>query len=339
MTRTDPAHRLTAAAAWRARLTESTDEIRDEFAAWLLEDPRNAAAWRKVQAPWELLGEHASAPAILRLRRAALAHAYQATTLNFYSRRAIRSAAVGMAALLVIALAGWKLWSDSRFEVYRTNAGERRVITLSDGSQVALDSQSEVKVRYGTHSRTLTLVAGQARFEVAHDVLRPFSVVAGGREVIATGTVFNVDLMGSELFVTLIEGHVTVLAQEPLASIQSQLPDRIALDAGEQLVVSPSGKPKVTRVNVERTTAWQNGQLVFEDEPLGTVLARISRYGTQNIVAADAACAELRISGVFREGDIEGFLSTITSYLPVTAQQMSDGSIRVVSQESRASTF
>jgi transmembrane sensor len=339
MTRSDSAHRLTVAAAWRTRLTECNDEIRDEFAAWLLEDLRNEIAWREVQEPWELLGEHASAPVILRLRRAALAHAYQTTTRNFYSRRTLRSAVAGIAALLIIGLAGWKIWSDSRFEVYRTNAGERRVITLSDGSQVALDSQSEVKVRYGTHSRSLTLVAGQARFEVAHDVLRPFSVVAGGQEVIATGTVFNVDLMGSELLVTLIEGHVTVLSQESLASIQNQLSDRIALDAGEQLVVSPSAKPKVTRVNVERTTAWQNGQLVFENEPLGTVLARVSRYGAQNIVAADAACAELRISGVFREGDVKGFLSTITSYLPVTAQQMSDGSIRVVSQGARASTF
>jgi transmembrane sensor len=244
-----------------------------------------------------------------------------------------------MAALLVIGLGGWKLWSDLRFEVYRTNAGERRVITLSDGSQVALDSQSEVKVRYGAHSRRLTLVAGQARFEVAHDGSRPFSVTAGGQEVIATGTVFNVDLLGPELLVTLIEGHVTVLAQGPPASIHSQLSDRIALDAGEQLVVSPSGKPKVMRVNVERTTAWQNGQLVFENEPLGTVLARVSRYGAQNIVAADAACAALRISGVFREGDVQGFLSTLTSYLPVTARRMSDGSIQVESGESRASTF
>jgi transmembrane sensor len=339
MTRNGSGQRLTVAAAWRARLTESNDEVRDEFAAWLREDPRNEAAWREVQVPWELLGEHASAPVVLRLRRAALAHAYQASRRDYLSRRALRSAAIGIAALLVIGLAGWKLWSDSRFEVYRTNAGERRVITLGDGSQIALDSQSEVKVRYGAHSRRLTLVAGQASFEVAHDVSRPFSVVAGGQEVIATGTVFNVDLLGSELLVTLIEGHVTVLARAPPASTQNQLSDRIALDAGDQLVMSPSGKPKVTRVNVERTTAWQNGQLVFEDEPLGTVLARISRYGTQNIVAADAACAELRISGVFREGDVKGFLSTITSYLPVTARQMRDGSIRVASQEAPASTF
>jgi transmembrane sensor len=187
-------------------------------------------------------------------------------------------------------------------------------------------------VRYAAHSRSLTLVAGQARFEVAHDVLRPFSVTARGQEVVATGTVFNVDLMGSELLVTLIEGHVTVLAQESPAIALDQLPDRIALDAGEQLVLSPAGKPRIARVNIERTTAWQNGQLVFEDEPLDTVLARISRYGNRQVIAGDAACAGLRISGVFREGDVAGFLSTITSYLPVVARRMNDGTIRVVYQ-------
>ncbi len=343
MTRNDHSQRLTIAAAWRARLTESDDRLFVEFEAWRREDPRNAAAWSNVQTPWELLGEHASAPAVLRLRRAALAHAYQATRLNVYSPRALRAVLAGMAAVLVMGLAGWIFWSNNRFEVYQTNAGERRIITLSDGSQVTLDSQSEVKVRYGAHSRRLALIAGQARFEVAHDVLRPFSVQAGGQEVVATGTVFNVDLMGSELLVTLIEGHVTVLTQDPPASLltnqaanestRQRSAQRIALDAGEQLVLSSAGQPKVTRVNVDRTTAWQNGQLVFDNEPLDTVLARISRYGAQKLVAGDAACAELRISGVFREGDVEGFLSTITSYLPVVARQMNDGTVRVLSRE------
>jgi transmembrane sensor len=236
-------------------------------------------------------------------------------------------------------LAGWILWRDTRYQIYQTRAGERRIITLSDGSQVALDSQSEVKVHYGAHSRQLILVTGQARFDVAHDVTRPFSVGARDQQVIATGTAFNVDLMGTDLLVTLIEGHVTVLPQaSPAPALTNVLPfgsqpallDRIALNAGEQLVLSPAAIPRITRVNIDRTTAWEAGQLVFEDEPLKSVVARVSRYGPKKIVVAgDDSAAELRISGVFRAGDVDGFLSTVTSYLPLVAQQLEDGTVRV----------
>jgi transmembrane sensor len=339
MTLSDEPDRLIVAAAWRSRLTNAPDHIFVELQAWLLQDPRNEAAWRQVQGPYDLLGEHASAPAVLRHRRAALEYAYRAARTQSRPARPYLAALVGAAALLVVGLAGWILWRDTWYQVYQTRAGERRVITLSDGSQVALDSQSEVKVHYGADSRQLTLVTGQARFDVAHDVTRPFSVVARGQQVIATGTAFNVDLMGADLLVTLIEGHVTVLPQaSPAPALTKVLPfgsqapllDRIALDAGEQLVLSPAAKPKITRVNIERTTAWEAGQLVFEDEPLKSVVARVSRYGPRKIVvAAEDSASELRISGVFREGDVDGFLSTVTSYLPLAAQQLEDGTVRV----------
>jgi transmembrane sensor len=106
---------------------------------------------------------------------------------------------------------------------------------------------------------------------------------------------------------------------------------RIVLDVGEQLVISRSAAPSVTRVNVDRATAWQNGQLVFDNERLSTVVARVSRYGPRPIVIGDEQTASLRISGVFHEGDVDGFVSTIVRYLPVRAQEARDGSIRISS--------
>src|SRR2546421_11996174 len=76
-------------------------------------------------------------------------------------------------------------------------------------------------------------------------------------------------------------------------------PARIVLDAGEQLVISPTAPPNILRVNVERATAWQNGELVFENEPLSNVVARVNRYGAHPIVIDDDPTASMRISGVF----------------------------------------
>ena len=99
----------------------------------------------------------------------------------------------------------------NRPDDYQTAAGERRVVTLADGSRLSLDASSEVTVQYRKHARDLHLLKGQARFDVAHDKSRPFSVVAGNQRVIATGTAFNIDMAGPKVFVTLIEGHVVVV--------------------------------------------------------------------------------------------------------------------------------
>jgi transmembrane sensor len=348
--------RLIEAAAWRTRLAEAHGEHIQELDTWLAQGPQNREAWRAVQTPWEFLGEHAASPGIIRLRRAALAHAHDAGRDQWTRLRRFRlPAALGTAAaVLMLAIASLLIWQTQRFDVYSTRAGERRVVTLTDGSQIALDSQSEVRVRYDAHARELTLARGQARFDVAHDLERPFSVTADGHKVVATGTAFNVDLLGSDLLVTLIEGHIVVLPQnvearlgaDPSAAApeRSRQPaggtsrsgstSRIVLDAGEQLVISPRAPPNVTHVNVDRATAWENGELVFDNEPLSTVVTRVNRYGAHQIVISDEQTSSLRISGVFHAGDVDGFVSTIVSYLPVGAQEGGDGSVRLSSRKS-----
>ena len=320
MTGADDTRALVDAAAWRVHLTATEAESSAAFEAWLAADPQNAIAWHQVQRPWDLLGEQAIAPELIELRGAALARAHDARAQPSRPRKS----AVGVASaagILAVAIGALFAWHAGQPDVYRTAAGERRVVTLADGSQVALDSRSEVRVHYTAATRELTLAAGQARFDVAHDVTRPFTVHAREQEVIATGTAFNVDLIGANLLVTLIEGRVVV---QPVRSASP-----IALDAGEQLAFSPATSPVVTRVNVDRALAWQNGELVFEDEPMSTVVARVSRYAGHPIVVSDQATAGLRISGVFHTGDVEGFVSTIVSYLPVRSRRAPDGTIHL----------
>jgi transmembrane sensor len=324
--------RLIEAAAWRVHLAENDLADGPELAAWIAADARNAAAWKQVQDPWTLFGEQATSPEIIELRCRALAHAHEAGRGRWVrSRRfAIAHRLAIAAGILAVAIGGLFAWTQQP-DVYITRAGERRVVTLADGSQVALDSRSEVKVRYSAYARELTLASGQARFDVAHDVERPFSVTADGHKVIATGTSFNVDLFGPSVLVTLIEGHVVVSSAPTLsqqANIDSQI-DRIILDAGQQVVFSPQAPPSVAHVNLGQATAWENGEVVFENDPLPVVVARINRYARHGVVIADTQTSELRISGVFHTGDIDGFVNTIAAYLPVRADKSGDGTTRL----------
>ncbi|MGH8290727.1 MAG: FecR family protein [Steroidobacteraceae bacterium] len=342
-----PQH-LEQAAAWRIRLAESPDLFRTGFSTWLAEDPANDRAWRAVQGAWVLLAEQAASPSVIRLRRTALAHAYEALRTNRLRAKPNRPAVrMGVAAATLIAVGTSMLWWHYRPTVYNTGAGEQRSVRLAEGSRITLDASSEVTVRYTAGARTLALLKGQATFDVAHDPARPFTVTAEGHKVVATGTAFDVDMIGSELLVTLLKGHVVILPAG--ATVRPFMPvgapgvsphmvdvavtgippdsQRIALDPGEQLVLAAHAPPQVSRVDVQRVMAWRLGELVFRNEPLSQVFARMDRYIPEPIVAGDARTAGIRISGVYQESDVEGFVSTLVSYLPLRAHQLPDGTM------------
>ncbi|HEX6865836.1 MAG TPA: FecR domain-containing protein [Caulobacteraceae bacterium] len=326
--------RLAEAAAWRVRLSEDDAETSEAFERWMA-DPANEAAWDQVQAPWREVGEKATSPELMAARAGALARAHrQGSRRPGPSRRF--AAAIAAVVVATAGLGSWA-WFETQPQVYRTTLGERRVVPLPDGSKVSLDSGSKVRIRFTKDARRLELIKGQARFDVAKDVTRPFSVTARDQTVVATGTAFNVDMLGPKVLVTLIEGHVVVVHEPPpriervLASRLAQKPAPIQLEAGEQLVVTPAAKPVVHEVSLERATSWETGQLTFADEPLASVAERVSRYAERPIeVAPDAA--RLRVSGVFRAGDVDAFVDMVTHYLPVEATRAGGGEITLRSR-------
>lgn len=334
--------RLAEAAAWRVALHEADQETSAEFEAWLAADARNGHAWAQVQAPWDYIGQNATAPEAMALREEVLQRARRVQGRRYTARKSpsTRIAASVAAALLLAGLIGVGLWAANRPDVYQTALGERRVVTLADGSRVALDSGTLLRVRLGRDSRKLDLVRGQARFDVAHDVTRPFSVHARDQLVVATGTSFNIDLLGPKVLVTLLEGKVTVLRDgaESLNPLSVAEPRRVVarLTAGQQLItveaVAPvAAQPSqpialVATANLDRATAWENGQLVFENEPLAAVAERVSRYSADPLTVEGAA-ANLRISGVFNAGDVTTFVDAVQHGLPVRADRTGNGGI------------
>lgn len=323
--------RLMEAASWRVRLTEDALRTSPDFEQWLLHE-QNLLAWQRISAGWELFDGTAHAPAVMEARSAAIRDAEQTRRPISAPPKTRRWAALAAAAAVVACCGGYGsyLWWNSPDD-YSTVRGERRVITLIDGSKLSLDSDTEVTVRYRAHERALHLLKGQARFDVAHDKKRPFSVIAGRQKVIATGTAFNIDMAGPKVLVTLIEGRVVVLGQDqnspqPLWTTH--------LRAGQQLAAGAQG-PEVSTANLSRAVAWTNGQIVFDDEPLSSVADRVNRYGDPQVVIVDPQVGALKISGVLNAGDTLGFVEIVTHYLPVRA--VSEGS-NTIALEGRSGT-
>jgi transmembrane sensor len=333
--------RLAEASAWRVRLSEADSESSAAFEAWLAADPaNNQSAWAEVQAPWTAVGQAATSLEVMAARRDALDRARHSSRWRWVRPRGYGRVAAGAVALaaavacvtIYIGVAGDFLMADD----YHTKLGERETVTLLDGSRVTLDSATEVKVHYTPSARRLELLSGQARFDVAHDAQRPFTVHARNETVLATGTAFNIDLLGPSVVVTLIQGRVTVLTDHqperlleiirPRASGGHPSIPSVALAAGQQLIAVPAAPARIEVASLDRTSAWESGQLAFDDESLASVADRVSRYTAHPVtVATDAA--SLRMSGIFNAGDLSTFVDTVTHYLPVEASDAANGSI------------
>jgi len=217
-------------------------------------------------------------------------------------------------------------------------------------------------VQYRESERLIALECGQARFDVAKDPIRPFRVRARDQTVIALGTQFNVEIVADSVLVSMIEGHVAVVPENPhpnlspsdgegpkkyLPSIPLQRLERegpakregeevknkiIELNAGEGLRVRTDGQAVILpKIDLGRATAWQSGKMFFDNEPLASAAERVNRYSRSQI-EVDPSVAGVGVSGVFNAGDSAAFIEAISTYFAVQVNRTGTSEIRLTAK-------
>jgi len=199
----------------------------------------------------------------------------------------------------------------------RTPAGVTRTLALADGSSATLSSDTTLAVRMSRRERRLALASGEAFFEAAKDVRRPFVVDAGDRRVVAVGTRFSVRRDPEALRVVVTEGTVRL---EP-ADGDSRKPTTL-LPAGSVATVRRDAVlvRSLSLAEVEELVDWRSGRLVFRDTALTDAVAEFNRFNTRQIVIADDTVGALRIGGSFRWENAEGFVRLLERGFPVEAE-------------------
>jgi transmembrane sensor len=246
-----------------------------------------------------------------------------------------RGIAVGLAACIVAALAtplALQFIRSAQFEpavtVVETRAGENREVLLDDGSVVSVGARSVLWATLSRDAREVTLERGEAFFRVAKDPARPFIVTIGDMTVAAVGTAFNVRRAGERVIVAVADGIVKVEAPAPRGASLSQA----QLSVGQQLSINTTdGSSSMQVLDAEAIAAWRDGLLQYRSEPLPSVIADVIRYSGYNIVIADSAVAELRITGTVFANDVESWLQSLEAALPVRVIRAPDGAVRLES--------
>lgn len=308
------------AAAWLVKQDRGfTAEEQDAFFQWLAADPRHGEWFARHRRTWKefnLLAEwepeHSAEPnpdllAGLPQRRptlvrwAWLAGLATAASLvvGLFLREPVQSSQAGESNPALLRLTA---------ETY-----ERRV--LDDGSVVELNRGALVEIAYTAAERRVRLLRGEAGFTVAKNPTRPFIVRAGGVDVRAVGTAFNVSLGTHHVEVLVTEGRVRV--DDALKGASVLAPTRSGempvLIAGERISVGvvPTAPVPVTPVSsaeVTRLLAWRPDLLEFDSTPLGAVVEAFNRRNTVQLVVVDDGLLTMPIVATFRADNVDGFV-------------------------------
>ena len=314
------AHRRTAEQAAQWLLTLQSEELAPEQRAalveWLCESPQHVSAlfrMCKLQRDLSRFGQWAQ---LLPLTRTSSSKVMRLVPRS-NGPAPLRSprwgrAATGAVCAALLGVAGWIGLGRLSHQNYSTAAGEKREITLADGSVMDLSPNTEVAVRYRARERLITLDHGDALFHVAKNTARPFIVTAARTRVRAVGTIFRVQRTPSQVRVAVVEGVVAV-SEEPEFWHRNIGPapalPLLSLAANEQVSINPTGWiSPVHWTSVKAAGAAGDNQLTFEDQTVAEVAGRFNRHNRIQIEISDPSLAARRISGIFPTNDPQSFV-------------------------------
>ena len=329
---------------WLAKLDRglSSSEER-QFQAWLFDHDDNYAVFSQLAQVWDRMDV---------LSR--LAEIYPIEPVRKHSRSYLLPIAASL--LMAAGVVYWMLPRQSIEtlsetvarshdlsipDLYQTGIGQQKSVSLQDGTQLMLNTNSRVSVVYSANNRFLLLERGEMHVDVAHDPGRPLSVMAQGRIMQAVGTEFNVeitDVQNIELLVT--EGVVMVgIVNSPMSDqVTSEpivlAPDSSLITAGFQAVIDSTDDSEqsvepaaVDTEEIAVKLSWREGNLIFRGERLEDAITEIGRYTAVEFVFLDEEAKTMRVAGLFKAGDVEGLLKTLRDNFNISYEWIADDKI------------
>ena len=189
--------------------------------------------------------------------------------------------------------------------------GGTYTVELCDGTKVYLNSGTtlEFPSRFDGKVRSVIL-KGEAYFDVARNVSKPFVVEVDEMKVKVLGTSFNVKSYVDEpgVYTTLVEGSVAILRDgQPEKKIKP----------GEQAYYNKGvGTLSIAEVDVKEFTSWKDGVFYFKDIALEEILRIVSRWydlevfymnqGAKSVIYSGKLPMYSSVEDVLRKFEISG---------------------------------
>ena len=189
--------------------------------------------------------------------------------------------------------------------------GSRIHLELSDGTRVWLNHGSRLVYpqQFSGDSRKVQLV-GEAFFDVAPNLKKPFVVEKGEMTVVATGTEFNVkNYVDDNTFaVTLKTGKVKLTGKNTSFN----------LNPGQYFSYNKTNRTySLNYTDTEKYLSWKDGKLIFKDDSFDEIASRLSRWYNVDIELIDPEIRELTYTATFIDEPLYQILEMLEIVTPI----------------------
>ena len=241
------------------------------------------------------------------------------------SRFDIKAKLAAAASVAVAAIA--TLWLTlGTTSALTTTAGRWDKQLLEDGTVVYVAPNTTLRFHFTDETRGVTLVRGEALFEVAKEPSRPFIVSTDEGTVRAVGTVFSTADRGDTVVVTVAEGKVAITARAVRDAVQPM----VHAIADQQVVLSPTGVSTPVSVDADHELKWVRDWYQYKDERVGDVIARLNSLNEAQVIVNDPAVLLWRVNlPAFKPSQPEVFVRTINRWYAGHSEKASANALRI----------
>jgi len=280
--------------------------------AWLEESVDHQVAFYRLEFALERTAR-------LSALRSGVPQQINAKPRNWIVRAKLAAAVAAVAALCAGGI--YEYASAPQGTTYATDIGGRKILTLSDGTQIELNTNTSIRLAADDTGRKVWLTKGEAFFQVRHDAAHPFTVMVGDHVVTDLGTKFVVRRQPDGMTVSLIEGSARVETVGPGATTRPTdlKPGDVARATRESVSVSHAQIAKL-----EIALGWRHGVLIFHDTPLAAAAKEFNRYNSQQLIVSDPSIAKLTIDGTFPSARVETFARLVRDVLGLRVENKGD---------------
>jgi len=305
---------------------DASPEDQARFERWLALDDEHRIAHEQAQAIWN------GAAALQALKRLEPLQKKQETRAQGLGRwlsnlHALPQWGAALASALIVVFAiNSQQTEEPAVRSYQTQTAEKKQLKLADGSRVFMSPETSINVTYTESAREISLLDGEAFFEVFHNPNKPFVVTSTHTEVTVLGTSFNVNSNRFGVTIAVQEGHVQVASLD----VPGRRDSLKNLVAGQAVKVSQTkGLGPINRIEAEDTNAWVQDVRIYVARPLAEVLEDLSRYCDAELVIVDDQLKNQTVTAVFPMGSAQHILKALETVLPLSVQQVDDTRIEL----------
>lgn len=223
--------------------------------------------------------------------------------------------------LLALSIGGYLSRDLIRYETYHTAYGETKSFQLSDGTSVALNANSALRVPrwgFGQRGREVKL-DGEAEFKVTH-------LANHQRFVVRTSNDFAVEVLGTEFVLYARDQRRKVVLSQGKVKVTYQAGKQVVMKPGDWVSLGESGQ--LQRKKTERPatfSSWKQHSFTFDQTSLSEISQLLYDNFGLTVHITDSTLAQRQISGVFAAEKPNELIEDLADFLHLKVTQTPEG--------------